>query len=298
MLKRKNQKGQALLIVLLSMAVVLTIVLSTLARSITDVSVSEQDKESLRAFSAAEAGVEQALIIGSSIDPTTLGNARYFVDVSAMAEGSTEIIYPSPFFSGESMTIWFVAHDDEDNYTCTAEKPCFTGRRMRVCWGKEGEDDSSSTTPAIEVTVFYTRTPGDYSTTEVVRKVVDPNSLRRSENNFDANGSGTCSISDKTYQFYKNVNFEVLGIPESVYTTQNGLQFAVIRFLYNTSNPSPLAISVNFSENTTLPSQGLQIESSGSSGDANRKINVFRFFSESAEPFQFGVFSLGGGLVK
>jgi Tfp pilus assembly protein PilX len=62
---RNNQNGQALLIVLLGMAVVLTLVLSIVSRSVTDVSITKRDEESLRAFSAAEAGVEQALLVGT-----------------------------------------------------------------------------------------------------------------------------------------------------------------------------------------------------------------------------------------
>ena len=60
-----RESGQALLIVVLSLAVVLTVVLSILARSVTDIKLSTGSEESLRAFSAAEAGIERALIAGS-----------------------------------------------------------------------------------------------------------------------------------------------------------------------------------------------------------------------------------------
>lgn len=149
--KKKLQKGQALLIVLLSMSVVLVVVLSILARSITDVSVSSQDEDSLRAFSAAEAGVEQALIIGSSIGSTEIGNASYNVGVSAVAEGEKEFNYPSFLFSGESITIWFVVHDENNGFICSEEKPCFTGNTIKICWGKEGSALDSGQTPALEL---------------------------------------------------------------------------------------------------------------------------------------------------
>ena len=54
----QNQSGQALLLVLLSMAVILTVVLSILSRSILDVAVTTGEEEALRAFSAAEAGMQ------------------------------------------------------------------------------------------------------------------------------------------------------------------------------------------------------------------------------------------------
>lgn len=284
---KKNNSGQALLIVLLSMAVILTVVLSIFARSVTDVSISTKDEDSLRAFSAAEAGVEKALIVGSSIDSTELGDASYSASVASFAEGKQSFIYPTSLFSGESATIWFVAHDDNGDFVCSVAKPCFKSNTLKVCWGKQGID------PAIEVSVFYTPTPGDYSTAKVARIAIDPNSTRRLENKFVADGDGTCTIGDVTYPFFRWLNFSNMGISNA--TTENVLQFATIRMLYNTDSSSPLAVSG--SAGSLFPSQGLEIESSGASGDANRKINVFKFFSESADVFQFGAFSFGS-IVK
>jgi len=65
-MKFKNQKGQAVLIVLLSLSVVLIVVMFVVSRSITDISLSTKEENSLRAFSAAEAGIERALVIGSA----------------------------------------------------------------------------------------------------------------------------------------------------------------------------------------------------------------------------------------
>ena len=55
-LPRQTQSGQALLVILLSMAVILTLVLSVASSSITDVTVTTFEEDALRAFSAAEAG--------------------------------------------------------------------------------------------------------------------------------------------------------------------------------------------------------------------------------------------------
>jgi len=73
--KNKKESGQALLIVLLGMAVILTLVLSIVSRSVTDISLTKKDEESLRAFSAAEAGVEQLLVGGPSA--TSFPNSSY-----------------------------------------------------------------------------------------------------------------------------------------------------------------------------------------------------------------------------
>ncbi len=57
----KKNSGQIAIIVLLVMVVLLTIGLAVVARSITDVKISEDEKTALRAFSAAEAGIEEVL---------------------------------------------------------------------------------------------------------------------------------------------------------------------------------------------------------------------------------------------
>ena len=66
----RNQRGQALLIVVLVMAVALTIGLAVVSRSITDIKISRQEEESARVFSVAEAGIEEALKLGSGTSGT------------------------------------------------------------------------------------------------------------------------------------------------------------------------------------------------------------------------------------
>jgi hypothetical protein len=288
--KKNNQSGQALLIILLTMAVVLVVVLSILSRSVTDVSVSSQDEDSLRAFSAAEAGVEKALIIGSNIDSAEIGNATYSVNIASAAEGQKEFNYPIQPFSGESITAWFVAHDENDDLSCSVDgKPCFTGNSIKVCWGKDG----SETIPALELSVFYADTSGNYSTIQVGRAAIDPNSSRTTANFFSTPDAGTCTILGKTYPYQKTISFADLGISSGVYNTVNGLQFMSIRSLYNISESNPIGYSVNFAGNGLLPSQGKSIDSSGSSGDANRRIDVFNTYPEVADIFEFGVYSSG-----
>lgn len=55
------QEGQIGLVVILIMAVGLTIGLAIASQSVTDISISETEERSLRAFNAAEAGIEEAL---------------------------------------------------------------------------------------------------------------------------------------------------------------------------------------------------------------------------------------------
>jgi len=291
--KRDFSSGQALLLVLLSMAVVLTIVLSILSRSVTDVAISSREEEALRAFSAAEAGIEKAIIIGTSLGETEIGNATFTTNVSSFAEGSQEFANPVGLLAGEVNTVWFMAHNQDGNLSCSAEKPCFTGRNVKVCWGKEGTAGGTATTPALEVSVFYAD-PAGSSNYKIAREVLDPNSTRTSTNNFSAPDSGTCTISGENYAFQKTIDLSTLGIPAASYSTQGGLQFAHLRMFYNTDMTHPIGISVALAGNTLLPAQGVAIESSGKSGEANRRISVFQSFGEIPEIFNGAVFSLGG----
>lgn len=290
----KRNAGQALLLVLLSMAVVLTIVLSIVSRSITDISVSTREEEALRAFSAAEAGIEQSLVVGTSVGQTQIGDASFATNVTSAASGGKEFSYPIELSSGESVVTWFVAHDASGNLVCNAGNPCFTGSTVKFCWGKAGTSSNSTTTPAIEASIFYTTVPGDYSTARIARETADPNGARRATNSFSSADAGTCQVEGTTYQFQKTINFPPIGILPAVYNSQNGLQYAVVRMFYNTDVSHLVGTSVNFPGTSNLPPQGLKLESLGTSGEATRKIEVFQGYGEVPPLFGGVLFSTSG----
>jgi len=292
---RKAETGQALVLVLLSLSVVLTLVLFILARSVTDIAVSSRQEESVRAFSAAEAGIERALVVGSGFGSTDIGNASYTTSVTEFALGETEINFPSPISSGDTVTTWFVSHDSNGNLTCSG-LPCFTGDTMKVCWGNPGISSDSTTAPAIEVSVYYESTPGNLATIKIGRVTADPNSGRRSSNSFSSDDGGTCEISGQRYQFQKVITFASLGIPAGSYGVENGLQLAQIRMLYNADYPHFAGVSVNFPGNSTLPSQGMKIDSTGVAGSSNRREVLYQGWPEF--PFASNAILVPSGITK
>lgn len=292
-IKKSTESGQALLIVLLTMAVVLVLVLSVLSRSITDIGVTTRGDESLRAFSAAEAGVEQALISGTSIGDTPLGQASFSAIVSGFSAGEDYYLHPTAIGSGDLVTIWLVAHGDDGTLNCTDET-CFTGSVIEVCWGEPGTASNQAITPAIEATVYYTEVPGDYTTARVVRAPIDPNTARRSSNNFVSPGAGTCEIAGTNFEFRSQLDLASLGVPASSYGVENGLQFVRVRMLYNTGVSHLVGVNVDFPGNGILPSQGFKIESRGVAGNTNRRIDVFQSFGELPPVFDSVLFSFGG----
>lgn len=290
--------GQALLLVLLSMAVVLTVVLSILSRSVTDVSVTTKEEEALRAFSAAEAGVEQSLVIGSSLPLTQIGDANFKTTVTSAIAGK-EFASPTGLLSGESVTFWFVAHDDNGNLVCNATHQCFTGSQIKICWGKPQTPPGDGNTPAIEASIFYDANPGHNDTAQIARLTSDPHGGRRGTNNFSEPDGVTCRTDGQDFEFQKTINFATLStpIPATVYnSTIGGLLFVRVKMLYNTAESQSVGILIPASSGN-LPSQGLKIASSGVSGEANRKVEVFEGYSEAPSIFDYTIFS-PGGLVK
>lgn len=288
------QKGQALLIILLILAVGATLVLSLVSRTVTEVAITTKEQESSRAFSAAEAGIEEALLDARTGSFTgSLTGESYSVTVNALS-GGTEYAPAQKLFAGDTFPLWFVSHADDGSLTCNGNQ-CFTGSAIEMCWGEQGIDANSATSPAIELVVFYASTPGRYETVKIARAALDPNASRRASNGFAAPDPGNCTVASKQYAFQKRINFSDLGIPASSYGAQNGLQLARIRFIYNDDRAHGVGIKTEGGRE--LPAQGKKIESTGNTQEATRKIRVFKLWPDLPPIFDFAVFSTTG-LVK
>ncbi len=286
-----NQKGQAVLVVLLVMAVAVTVVLSVVASSTSDIRIGTTETQSLRAFSAAEAGIEKALVANSSTQGI-VGNATYNATVSGLGQGKNNFVYPADIAGGDNGFIWFVSHADNGTLVCDASHTCFTGNTVKVCWGKQGSPDAAATTPALEVSIFYVS--GVPATAKVAKAIYDPNGSRRSSNSYAASDAGGCSISQNQYAFQKQITLSGLGIPAAVYSVQNGLQFMSVKMLYNSDVSQPMGVDVNFAGNGLLPSQGNQVSSTGSLSQATRKIEVTRSYNQAPAIFDSAIFAPGG----
>lgn len=278
-LKYKNQKGQAVLtseagqavlIVLLSLSVVLIIVLYIMSRSITDISLSNKDEDSMRAFSAAEAGIERALVIGSSIGNTTIGNANFSANVSNFAEGASKVVYPISLKSGEIATFWFTRPSETS----------FTGNRVKVCWGDSGTSSSTAETPAVEITVFYK----NGAVYQILRTSLDPYTSRTTSNYFSTASVSSCTIDSESFAFQNTVSL----------TGLSSLQFMTVKLLYNTTVSHKVGIDVTGFGNAMLPSQGKKINANGSSADSNRSIEVYQLYSVAPSVFMNSLFSSSG----
>ena len=289
------QRGQALLIVLLTMAVILTVVLSVVSRSVTDITVTTYEENALRAFSAAEAGIEEKLLnpypLGTFSNPTV----GYSGEVTNPSEGDTEFNHPGDLNSGEVATFWLVYHDSTGSrLTCPDANSCVTGTGvMRVCWGSEPQDPDWTKNPAVEVLLFYddddpsqsVAATNNFANVKVKRFAFDRYAASRA-NNFEPISNASCTIDGKTYAFRSdNITY-----PDVDCADRAGCRLMVKVRMYYNSGPQPLGITIT--GGTPLPAQGLVISSTGTAGESKRKVNVFQGYSETPTFFDSAVFSL------
>ena len=124
-MRRAAQKGQALLIVLLVTAVALTVGLAAVSRSVTDVQISKEEEEAVRAFSAAEAGIEEVLGSLPELEGYS-GNLGEGLEVAASAETGGESGFETgPVAEGEVVEV-------------NLEGSGLTASQIDVCWNGEG----------------------------------------------------------------------------------------------------------------------------------------------------------------
>ncbi len=260
--KIKASSGQAILIILLIMAVALTIGLSVISRSITDIKISQQTEEAARAFSAAEAGIEEALVAGTGGSGTfTETGATYQTEVAGLGEGETEFVFPQEIQVDEPQTLYLAKYETDGTLT-----PSYNKSSIDICW------DGNA---AIEASLYYES--GGY---KVARYATDSNGASRiPPNNFDPPDAGSCAgLSHK----------KTLTFPTGT------LLFLRLRVLYENAN---VGANTPGGAGGVLPSQGVKIESTGTAGTSTRKVEVVRFHPAPPEIFDFAIYS-GGNLSK
>lgn len=291
----ENKEGQALLLVLLAMATLATMVLSVVSRSVTEVSVTTREDESLRAFSAAEAGVEEALIrdVGSAINsgPVTISEttldipapsggtaaiSSYSGEISRYPTDPTKFNYPFELISGQAGSVWFRTREGDTILDCTPPN-CFTGTDLTLCWRKEG---ASGEIPAVVANIIYEDTSGSVATRAFG---FDSEGSRRATNNFDPpNANNNCNnVDGEDYQFGATINLSSL-------PNRSGPPILMrVTTLYNPNTPGIFGVSTS----SGLPIQGRKVTSEGKSGESTRKIDAYLLNPEIPFIFDAAVYS-------
>jgi Tfp pilus assembly protein PilX len=271
--RKKYHSGQIALIALLVLAIATTVGLSLIARTTTDVSVTRNIEESTRAFSAAEAGIEETLKSGvasaGTIDPT-LGVSYITAIAPATGGVGNPFVFPQKTLSENTETVWLVAHDPSTGMII--ETPTYTANTIDVCWSSE------SITPAIVISVLY-KTGSAY---QVAKAAYDPDGSRA--NNFSAPTAltGGCTGTNTTYR--GRITFT--NFVPAINPASDTLIALRIRPVY-----SGTLIAIAPAQN--LPNQGNRIQSEGTASGVNRKIIVYQQYRAPESIFDYAVYSEG-----
>lgn len=266
----KRNSGQVVLMLVLITIVGLTIGLSLISRTITDIRISSQIEQSGRAFSAAEAGVENALkasVIGGPTQTVTLPGASGSYSVTQV--GGTTAVVSFPVTSpGEVQTLWLSDHnadgtlnESSGNYSPSAS--------LDICWGTD-----LNITPALAVNLFYK----SGTTYKVVRGAYDQNAASR--------GNGFAAVDSAGSYCSSNFRFKKTITP----TTDFGLAGSdKLLFLRVTPVYENAVFAVSPSAN--LPAQGKVITSVGQTDTGVvRKIQVTQGYNVLPAILDFALF--------
>lgn len=274
-----NAKGQVVLILILVMTVALGIGVSVVQRSLSDVSTASKVEQSSRAFSAAEAGIEKALQ-SRTANSFPLDSNYASTTLDALPATGQALEYPA-IAKEEMAQVWLA------DPTSTSNPPTavYSQNTLDVFWGNSSIDKA-----AIELTLVYF----DGSQYQSRKWYIDHNFTRTPDNNFDkvACQGGYHYLGSNNYQCGKKLG-DNSGINNAPLPAA-GLVLIRARLLYNTTS-QPFAVVPNGTCGTacSLPSQGNIFTATGTSGQTQRKIQVFRLDKVVPFYFDYAIFSAG-----
>lgn len=275
MYKKNKEKGQILLIVVITMIVALTVGLSIASRTVTELRLSRQNEESQRAFNAAEAGIDRVLQQGGEITlQEELGNNAAFA-VSATQYGGDQILLNN----GEEVDqdvgadVWLSNYPDFSSQIASG--------RITVYWGDEDQINCTETTPvrpALQIVTLQ----GDIADPQIVKYLYDT-CAARTQGTIDGATYGIQTISGLPgYTFTNRINTPI--------TISDGIIVKVIP-LYNSTTVAVVAQDLS-GQPIALPSQGSVVESTGTSGETIRRITYYQSYPQMPiELFPYNIIS-------
>lgn len=268
----RNERGQILLIVVLVIVVALTVGLSVVSRTITNLKISKENEESQRAFQAAEAGIERALNEIDSLQSGGSTQSTLFDDLENNSSFTTDInlVSGTSFLlnGGEDVVqavgadVWLSRYP---NYTNT-----IASNTISIYWATSDQfrcasGGGTSTTPALEVLVL-----SDDISDPTLQKYVFDSCARIPGSDSSPSAGGNIDGVQFSYR--------------ETFTVTNGLIMKVIP-IYNSG-------VIGIQSSVALPSQGSLIESTGESGETVRKVVYFQSYPQiPVEIFPYSILS-------
>jgi hypothetical protein len=260
-----SQRGQILLIVILTMIVALTVGLSVVSRTITNLRIAKQSEESQRAFQAAEAGIEKTLESGASaLIPQALGNdAQYKTEVKNPTGQQIILNGGEVVEQNVGIDVWLSDYPNHANQICPAG--CTVSFHFNTTEQSCSAGSGNNTRAALEIVMLS----GSVLNPTLTRHLFDP-CPGRTLGAETASTGGT--IEAVIFQHAVNVR------------VTNGIIARVIP-IYN-------SVKVGVTSSVNIPVQGRMIESTGQSGDTIRKVQYFQSHPQlPLEMFPYSIIS-------
>ena len=181
----KYQKGQILLLVVLVMTIALTIGLSLATRTITDIRTTTEEENSQRAFSAAEAGIEKALLESSGATGSFVNNTSFQTSIATVSGITLPLNNGNPILKDEAADVWFSVYP---GYTSP-----WTGD-ITIYWGNSSDTCNSDETINTMAALYIVFINGTKTNPQVAHFPVDPCPARASVNHFEAASVGSWTV--------------------------------------------------------------------------------------------------------
>lgn len=260
-----DEHGQVLLVVVLVMVVALTVGLSLASRSIIHLKTSTEGVESQKAFSAAEAGIEQVLQSNADItSPQNLGNNAFIQNAKVTQLGNASSFLMN---NGETVhqddggDIWLTAYDPNPNNLYQSPK----NWNLNIYWGTQ----TGCSDAALEIIVLA----GTKSNPTIDHRAFDACPGRQSSNNFSIPASGSYTISGQAFKY------------QAVLPITSGLFVRVVPLYTDTK------IGVQDTLGNTFPTQGQIVTAVGTAGTTQRKVSLFQAYESTPTEFFYTLFS-------
>ncbi|HUV72186.1 MAG TPA: hypothetical protein VMW25_04200 [Clostridia bacterium] len=265
----RSQKGQVILVILLIIAVILTVGLSVVSRSVTDIKISQQSQEAARALWVAQGGLEKAIASASELDETEEGVLN--IVTQANVGENSEFVFPQKVKANEAATLWLI-QPNEDGTISSLPSPYSGPTEVTLAWAESDEQ------PALEATLIYASAGKYYSR----RYAFDP----AGRGNFGS-ASGGVSIDSKDLKHSGTINFaDLVGTGTPI--------LIKLRLLYNTNEES---IGVRKGQGGNFPLQGHCYVSTATVQESlvSRRLRQCQLWPGTPSIFDFLLYS-GGSL--
>lgn len=267
---RDAESGQMLMLVILIMVAAMTVGLSVAARTITNVRISSEEENSEKAFSAAEAGIEQTIGKTTGMTGTFENNSGYETKVNTLTGDALLLNNDIKVLKDNAVDLWLANYP---NYSNT-----WSGT-ITIFWGNDSDqctsDESTNSMAALEVLLIY----GNKNTPKLIHYMLDPCQERSFVNHFTYITPSSGEINSVSFRYKQSI------------TITNGIIARIIP-LYAAANIGVSGCDSNNNNCSRLPSQGTVIESLGTADETKRKVIMVQSYPKLPEElFSFALFS-------